>query len=68
MSKQAAEVISQARKNNIQVYGEALVAGLCKDGSHCTLHSFHYSAGHILSPPLRSDPSTPLALLNFLAQ
>ncbi|XP_019760495.1 dihydropyrimidinase isoform X1 [Dendroctonus ponderosae] len=68
MSKQAAEVISLARKNNIQVYGEALVAGLSKDGSHCTHNSFQYSAGHILSPPLRSDPSTPLALLNFLAQ
>ncbi|XP_066254817.1 dihydropyrimidinase isoform X1 [Euwallacea similis] len=68
MSKQASETLSLARSNGTQVYGEALAAGLSKDGSHCKHHSFEYSAGHVLSPPLRSDPTTPLALMNYLAQ
>lgn len=68
MSKQAAETVNQARARGTQVYGETLVAAIGSDGTHCSHANFHYSAGHILSPPLRSDPSTPLAIMNFLAQ
>lgn len=68
MSKQAAQAIALARENGTQVYGEALVAGLSKDGSHCKHQCFQHAAGHVLSPPLRSDPTTPLALMNFMAQ
>ncbi|XP_076262565.1 collapsin Response Mediator Protein isoform X1 [Rhynchophorus ferrugineus] len=68
MSKQAAETVCQARARGTQVYGETLVAAIGSDGTHCSHANFHYSAGHILSPPLRSDRSTPLAIMNFLAQ
>ncbi|KAL1493251.1 hypothetical protein ABEB36_011340 [Hypothenemus hampei] len=68
MSKLAAETLALARSRGTHVYGEALVASLAKDGNHCKHQCFDYSAGHVLSPPLRSDPTTPLALMNFLAQ
>ncbi|CAG9760432.1 unnamed protein product [Ceutorhynchus assimilis] len=68
MSKQAAQVLNLARENGNQVYGEALVAGLATDGNQCKHQCFQHAAGHVLSPPLRSDPTTPLALMNFMAQ
>ncbi|XP_050313240.1 dihydropyrimidinase isoform X1 [Anthonomus grandis grandis] len=68
MSKQAAQALAAARDSGTLVYGETLVASICKDGSQCKHQCFQHAAGHILSPPLRSDPTTPLALLNSLAQ
>ena len=68
MSKSAGYVVKQARNMGTQVFGETLVAGLAKDGSCYKNASFHYSAGHVLSPPLRPDPTTPQFLMHFLAQ
>ncbi|XP_030756330.1 dihydropyrimidinase isoform X1 [Sitophilus oryzae] len=69
MSKSAAEKVNEARLRGTQVYGETLVAAIGTDGTHyCSRHGFQHAAGHVLSPPLRSDPSTPLVLMNFLAQ
>lgn len=68
MSRLAAQTLDRARESGSQVYGETLVAALGTDGTHVKHQCFQHSAGHILSPPLRSDPSTPLALMNLLAQ
>ncbi|XP_060536916.1 dihydropyrimidinase [Cylas formicarius] len=68
MSKLAGKALNQARELGTQVYGETLVAAIGSDGSQCKHACFEHSAGHILSPPLRSDPTTSLALVNFLAQ
>ncbi|KAJ8952353.1 hypothetical protein NQ318_017247 [Aromia moschata] len=68
MSKSAALALDQACKSGTRVHGETLVAALGTDGSHYKNSCFHHSAGHVLSPPLRPDPTTPLSLMNFLAQ
>ncbi|XP_065165458.1 dihydropyrimidinase isoform X1 [Atheta coriaria] len=68
MSKSAGNVIREHRDGGAQVWGETLVAALGTDGSHYKHTCFHHSAGHILSPPLRPDPTTPGYLMNLLAQ
>lgn len=68
MSKTAGLALEACCKNGTKVYGETLVAGLGTDGSHYKHECFQHSAGHVLSPPLRPDPSTPFNLMNFLAQ
>lgn len=68
MSKTAGLALEACCKNGTKVYGETLVAGLGTDGSHYKHECFQHSAGHVLSPPLRTDPSTPFNLMNFLAQ
>lgn len=67
MSKSAARVLEGFRRGN-RVFGETLVAALGTDGSHYQHECFNHSAGHVLSPPLRPDPDTPLYLMNCLAQ
>ncbi|XP_072382494.1 dihydropyrimidinase isoform X1 [Diabrotica undecimpunctata] len=67
MSKSAARAVDFHR-SDARVYGETLVAALGTDGTHYKHECFHHSAGHVLSPPLRPDPSTPLVLMNCLAQ
>lgn len=67
MSKSAAEEISRARARGAQVYGETIAAGIGTDGSHYLNRCWQHAAGHILSPPLRLDRSTPEALINALA-
>lgn len=68
MSKSASIALAQARSHGIQVVGETLAAALGSDGSNYKNSNFHHSAGHILSPPLRPDPTTPVYLMNALAQ
>lgn len=69
MSKSAVESLKQARARGPgRIVGEALAAGLGRDGSTFRHQCFEHAAGHILSPPLRPDPSTPLHLMNALAQ
>lgn len=67
MSKSAAQFVETHRRG-ARVYGETLVAALGTDGSNYKNQCFHHSAGHVLSPPLRPDPETPLYLMNCLAQ
>lgn len=67
MSKSAAQILEGYRRD-ARVYGETLVAALGTDGSHYKNECFHHSAGHVLSPPLRPDPETPLFLMRCLAQ
>lgn len=50
------------------VFGEAIAAGLGTDGTHYYNKCWRHSAGHVLSPPLRPDPTTPGCLMDLLAK
>lgn len=67
MSKSASKVISDERSKNSALFGETLVAAIGTDGTHYFHECWQHAASHILSPPLRPDPSTPSYLLNALA-
>uniref|UniRef100_T1IKQ8 dihydropyrimidinase n=1 Tax=Strigamia maritima TaxID=126957 RepID=T1IKQ8_STRMM len=49
------------------VFGETIAAGLGTDGTHYYNKCWRHAAGHILSPPLRPDPSTPEYLMELLS-
>uniref|UniRef100_T1ILD2 Uncharacterized protein n=1 Tax=Strigamia maritima TaxID=126957 RepID=T1ILD2_STRMM len=49
------------------VFGETFAAGLGTDGTHYYNKCWRHAAGHILSPPLRPDPSTPEYLMELLS-
>ena len=66
MSKSSAQVISNARRNGSIVIGEAIAAGLGTDGTNYSNKCWRHSAGHVMSPPLRDDPSTPGYLMDLL--
>ncbi|XP_058978776.1 dihydropyrimidinase [Musca domestica] len=69
MGKSAGIELARARRryNNRGIYGETLAAALGTDGTHCHNNCFHHAAAHILSPPLRSDPTTPEFMMRLLA-
>lgn len=66
MSREAAEAVAVARSRGNVIFGETLAAALGADGSAYKHSCWEHAAGHVLSPPLRSDPSTPDTLLRFL--
>lgn len=67
MSKTSANVIASARKDGKVVFGESTAAGLGTDGTHQYNPCWRHAAGHVTSPPLRDDPTTPDYLMNLLA-
>jgi dihydropyrimidinase len=67
MSKSAAREVADARRRGAIVIGEPIAAGLGTDGTHYFNRCWRHSAGHVMSPPLRDDPSTPMYLMELLA-
>ncbi|XP_028025683.1 dihydropyrimidinase isoform X2 [Bombyx mandarina] len=68
MSKSAVRALQLARNKQKQpVYGETLAATVGTDGTHYRNSCFRHAAAHVLSPPLRPDPSTPQAMVEALA-
>ncbi|KAL3097130.1 hypothetical protein niasHS_002846 [Heterodera schachtii] len=67
MTKGAAKAIEKHRRRGLTVFGEPIAAGLAADGSHYYSKNYDEAASFVLSPPLSRDPTTPEALMDFLA-
>lgn len=67
MSKSAAKVIVDERTRNSSLFGETLAASLGSDGTNYYHKCWRHAAAHVMSPPLRTDKSTPDFLFGALA-
>lgn len=69
MSRSATEELVRARKMyKVPIVGETLSAALGCDGITNKHSCFQHAAGHLLSPPLRPDATTPTYLMQALAR
>lgn len=70
MSKSAAIEVARARRRykGVGIFGETLAATLGSDGTNYYHSCFQHAAAHILSPPLRPDPTTPNFIMRMLAK
>lgn len=67
MSRSAGDAISDAQRKGKVVFGEPIAASLATDGTHYYNKCWRHAAAHVLSPPLRNDPTTPGYLMDLLA-
>jgi len=67
MSKGAADAVVRARHEGKRCFGEPIAAGLGVDGSKAFDKDWRKAAGYVMSPPIRSDPTTKDYLLQLLA-
>eukprot|EP00092_Neocalanus_flemingeri_P032815 GFUD01035690.1.p1 GENE.GFUD01035690.1~~GFUD01035690.1.p1 ORF type:complete len:504 (+),score=175.09 GFUD01035690.1:93-1604(+) len=67
MSKSAAKIILEKRKEGSVIFGEPIAASLAVNGSHYYHTCWRHAAAYVLSPPLREDPTTPGYLMELLA-
>lgn len=67
MSRSAAEVILRKRSEGCIVFGEPVTSGLGTDGTHYFSRCWRHAAGHVISPPLRPDPTTKVYLMDLLS-
>ena len=68
MSKSAADVIVEKKRQGAILFGEPIAASLGTDGTHYWNKCWRHAAGHVLSPPLRADPNTPGYLMDLLSR
>jgi len=67
MSKSAAKVIMEKRKEGNVIFGEPIAASLGTDGRHYYHSCWRHAAAHVMAPPLREDLDTPKYLMELLA-
>lgn len=65
-SQAAASALGENLRRGTLVWGETVAAALGTDGSHYYNPCWQHAAGHVMSPPLRNDPSTPNILMDLL--
>lgn len=70
MSKSAAIEVARARRRykGVGIFGETLAATIGSDGTNYYHSCFRHGAAHIMSPPLRPDPTTPNFIMRMLAK
>ena len=67
MSKSAAKIIMEKRKEGGVIFGEPIAASLGTDGTNYYHKCWRHAAAHVMAPPLREDESTPEYLMKLLA-
>ena len=67
MSKSAANIIMDKRKEGNVIFGEPIAASLACNGTHYYHTCWRHAAAYVMAPPLREDVTTPDFLMKLLA-